>query len=181
MQDITDEKIAEEVQKGQKEAFGVLMERYEQKLLSYARRFLFDPVSAEDMVQEIFIKAYTNIASFNISKKFSPWIYRIAHNCFINEISKRKREPLAFFDLDLLLPHVISDENPARDVLDNELRESLDKCIDKINIKHKEVLILHYFEGLSYKEIADILHIPVNLVGVRINRGKKEMKKFIKI
>lgn len=181
MSELSDEKAAEIVQNGDKEAFGIIMERYEQKMLRYARRFLFDVDNAEDMVQEVFIKAYTNIASFNTLQRFSPWIYRIAHNCFINEIRKRKREPLSFFDLDILLPHVVSAENPEKEVIDSELRHALDHCLEKIDVKYKEVLILYYCEGLSYKEIADVLHIPVNLVGIRINRGKKAMNKFIKI
>ena len=86
MENLNDENLVELVQKGDIEMFGSLVERYEQKMLRYAGRFLFDHDNAQDAVQEVFIKAYTNIASFDLTKRFSPWLYRIAHNYFINEI-----------------------------------------------------------------------------------------------
>ena len=87
--DYTDEKIMGLVQSGQEDFFGILMDRYKSKMLRYARRFFFDSTSAEDLVQDVFVNAYVNINGFDISKKFSPWLYRIAHNYFINEIKKR--------------------------------------------------------------------------------------------
>ncbi len=181
IEDYTDEKIMSLVQSGQEDFFGILMDRYKSKMLRYARRFLFNFGNADDLVQDVFVNAYVNINGFDTSKKFSPWLYRIAHNYFINEIKKRNRNPLIFLDLDVLLPHLISDKNPSTEAVDKELKEELELCLDKIDLKYKEVLILYFFEGLSYKEIAEILHIPINAVGVRINRGKKMIKKDFKI
>ncbi len=104
MENLNDENLVELVQKGDIEMFGSLVERYEQKMLRYAGRFLFDHDNAQDAVQEVFIKAYTNIASFDLTKRFSPWLYRIAHNYFINEIKKKGREPIMSFDADIFLP-----------------------------------------------------------------------------
>ena len=177
----TDEKITSLVQSGQVDLFGVLMDRYKSKMLRYARRFLFDLTSAEDLVQDVFINAYVNINGFDVSKKFSPWLYRIAHNYFVNEIKKRNRNPLIFLDLDTLLPHLPHEEGPVVKALDKELKEELELCLNKIDLKYKEVLILYFFEGLSYKEIAMVLHIPINVVGVRLNRGKKMIKRDFKI
>lgn len=100
----TDEEIAREVQAGKMELFGAIVKRYEAKMLRYARKFLFGYEDAEDVVQEVFLKAYINIQSFNASKKFSSWLYRIAHNEFINAIKKKGREHLSLFDLDTLFP-----------------------------------------------------------------------------
>ena len=88
MTEQTDEQIAQAVQKGDSSAFGLLVERYEPKLLRYAKKFLFDYEDGKDIVQEVFIKAYSNIQSFDSGRSFSSWIYRIAHNEFINAIRK---------------------------------------------------------------------------------------------
>lgn len=84
----TDENIASEVQKGHIHEFGVLVERYEKKLLRYAQRFLFDQEDSKDIVQEVFLKAFKNIQSFDPARSFNSWIYRVAHNEFINNIKK---------------------------------------------------------------------------------------------
>ena len=96
----TDEEIALLIQQGSEEAFSVVMDRYSQKLLRYGRKFLSNPENIEDIVQDVFIKVYQNIKSFDGDKKFSPWIYRIAHNCFVNHIRDTAKEPLLFFDFD---------------------------------------------------------------------------------
>ena len=95
---LTDEEIARLVQSGEIESFDILIERYEAKMKRYAKRFLFDYEEAEDLAQEVFLKVYINIQSFKTSKKFSSWIYRIAHNEFINAIKKKGKEPISFFD-----------------------------------------------------------------------------------
>ena len=80
LENLSDEEIAQKVQANDTDAFGVLVFRYEDKMLRYARRFLFDYHDSEDVVQNVFIKAFTNINSFDYKRKFSPWLYRIAHN-----------------------------------------------------------------------------------------------------
>ena len=94
MEEKSDEELVRLVQKKRTDVFSILVKRYEHKLSRYGKRFLFDYENIEDAVQDIFIKAYINIQSFDASKKFSPWVYRIAHNHFINIIKKSKREPL---------------------------------------------------------------------------------------
>ncbi len=173
---LPDEEVVQMVQSGKIESFGILVKRYEAKMVRYARKFLFNHNDVEDLVQEVFIKAYTNIQSFDASRKFSAWLYRIAHNEFINAIKKKGKEPVPFFDLDILLPRSVSSENADKETNEREIRRMIDKCLDKLDIKYREPLILYYFEELSYKEIADILHIPMATVGIRLKRGKENMK-----
>lgn len=175
----TDEEIASLVQSGDNEIFGVLVERYEEKILRYARRFLLKS-EAEDIVQEVFIKAYVNIKSFDTKRKFSPWIYRIAHNEFINAIKKKSRESLLlFFDADTIFPHPVAKETADGELSQREMKEMLEKNLEKIPSKYSEPLILFYFEELSYEEIAEILRIPISTVGVRLKRGRAALKKII--
>src|ERR1700727_2292342 len=103
MPEQTDEEIAVLVQNGDAEAFRVIMERYEPKMTRYAKRFLFGADDAKDLLQEVFIKTYVNIKSFDPERRFSPWIYRIAHNEFVNALKKKKkdRENVSLFYVDI--------------------------------------------------------------------------------
>jgi RNA polymerase sigma-70 factor (ECF subfamily) len=178
----TDEEIVALVQKGDVESFRILVERYEPKINRYAKRFFFDGDDGKDVVQEVFIKAYVNIKSFDVERRFSPWIYRIAHNEFVNNIKKRQkfRDNISIFDFDLLMPHLAAKETSDEGMNHEELKTLLNESLDKIGTKYKDPLVLYYLEDMDYKEIADILRIPVSTVGVRLQRGKAMLKKIVK-
>lgn len=173
----TDEQIAKRVQEGETEAFGVLVDRYHAKLDRYARKFVRDSDESKDIVQEVFIKAYENIQSFDATRRFSPWIYRIAHNEFVNAIKKRSRGPVFGMDFDVVFPHLVANESAEERALERDLRRELDACLDELDPKYREPLVLYYYEGLSYKDMADILRIPTSTVGVRLARGKAMLQK----
>jgi RNA polymerase sigma-70 factor (ECF subfamily) len=175
----TDEAIVALVQAGDKEAFGILITRYEDKMTRYLRRFLSSDADIQDLVQEVFIKAYINIKSLDTSRRFSPWIYRIAHNECVNVLKKKSREKVSFFDLDVVFPHLPSSKHTDDVVVQEEMRRALDERINELPLKYREVLVLYYFEDMDYQEIADVLRIPRSTVGVRITRGKKMLKTII--
>ncbi len=174
-----DQQIAQLVQKGNAELFGVLVNRYEAKITRYAKKFLFHGEDAEDLVQDIFIKAYRNMQSFDPDRAFSPWLYRIAHNEFINALKKKGREKLSFIDFDVLFPNPIAPEKTDTEAEQNDMRRVLDNCLQSLNPKYREPLVLYYFEHMEYAEIADILQIPVATVGVRLQRGKAMLQKLL--
>jgi RNA polymerase sigma-70 factor (ECF subfamily) len=175
-----DEEIVKRVKDGDTESFGVLIERYENKIKRYAKKFLSNVEDIADIVQEIFIKAFTNIRGFDTDKKFSSWIYRIAHNELVNVLKRKDKNPLLFFDPDTFFPHPIAKETADKKVRDKEIRKNLDKCLNKLSPKYRETLFLHYIEELDYREIADIMRIPISTVGVRLKRGKKLLKSVCK-
>ena len=175
----TDEEIALKVQNGDAESFGLLVSRYEGKIRRYGRRFLSDADDVKDIVQEIFIKAYVNIRSFDSSRRFSPWLYRIAHNELVNAIRKKSKAPLLPFEPDILFPHLIAKETADEGSLKKDLRRILDRHLKEIDAKYREPLVLYYFEEMDYKQIAEILTIPVSTVGVRLQRGKAMLKKMV--
>lgn len=173
----TDERLATLVQEGDADAFGELIERYEPKLARYGKKFLSVPEDIEDIVQDVFMKAFQNIQSFDATRRFSPWIYRIAHNAFVNELKRRSLRPVFNLDFDALLAHAPADENAETEREAGEMRAMIDAGLERITPAYREVLVLHYLEELSYKDIADILRIPVGTVGVRIMRARNALRK----
>lgn len=175
----SDEEVARLVQRGDVEIFGEIVRRYEAKLKRYGQKFLAgDRGAVEDAVQETFLKTYKNIQDFDTARKFSSWVYRIAHNEFINVLKKRKGEPLLFFDADVLFPHPVAKENSDRVARDRMFVATIEKCLDKLSAKYREPLILYYLEELSYEEIAEVLHIPVSTAGVRLKRGREAARQI---
>ena len=176
MQEATDEMIAKKVKEGDVDAFGELVTRYEAKLKRYARKFLREKEDIEDLVQDVFIKAYEHIQSFDTAMRFSPWIYRIAHNMFVNELKRKSRFGYGVFDADVILPLVPAKETTDGDVLTKELHSEIDQHLNSLSAKYREVIILFYFEELSYQEISDVLKIPITTVGVRMNRARAKLQ-----
>jgi RNA polymerase sigma-70 factor (ECF subfamily) len=176
----SDEELAAKLQSGDRDAFTILFNRYEKKILRYGQRFLYSYEDLEDAVQEVFIKAYKNIQSFTVSRKFSTWLYRVAHNTFINVIKKKGREPLSFFDFDIL---VQLPTKPLPSIQEEFIRDEdkslVEKHLTELSPKYREPLILYYLEELDYKEISEILHLPTSTVGVRLGRAKQALKKLI--
>jgi RNA polymerase sigma-70 factor (ECF subfamily) len=174
--EMSDEEVAERVQRGETDALGILIDRYEAKLKRYAKKFLLFEDDATDMVQDVFIKIYTNIQSFDSSKRFSPWIYRIAHNAYINEIKRRGKAPVSFFDPDTIFPHPVAEEKTDSVAQENELKKMMQHSLTQLSIKYREPLVLHFYEDMSYKDISEVLRIPTSTVGVRIKRGKEKLE-----
>jgi len=173
LKDTTDEKLVEYVRTTDKEAFLEIVLRYQDKLFRYANRLTRDEAKTADIVQETFIKAFTNLNNFNIDKKFSSWIYRIAHNEAINAVLKHAKEVPLPEGMDFK-----SGENIEDDIFKKEIKEHTEKCLEQIPIKYSEPLTLFFMEEKSYEEISDILRLPIGTVGTRINRAKILIKKI---
>lgn len=171
----SDNDIARLVQGGDIDAFGTLMERYEEKLLRYGRRFLALTEDSEDIVQDVFLAAYQNIQSYQPSLPFSPWLYRIAHNAYVNALRKSGRIHHTD-DLDTLIGHY-EYEDPAQKERDaNEIRALLERGLAELSPQYREVLILYYYDDMSYKDIAEVLRVPIGTVGIRVKRAKEALK-----
>lgn len=174
----TDEVLAAKVKRGDETAFATLLDRYSPKLTRYGRRFLRDPQDVDEAVQDAFIAAYRNFQSYDLGQRFSPWMYRIAHNTFIDILRRKKREPIPF-DLDVLAPHLTYDDPMPREKENAELRVVLERGLLKLSPAYREVIDLYYFEEMSYRDIADIMHVPVGTVAIRLSRAKASLKKLV--
>jgi len=172
----TDEYLAKTIQNGEKDNLGILIDRYEEKLVRYVSRMIFDKNKIEDLVQDVFINAYTNINSFDTDQKFNPWIYRIAHNICINEIKKHSKWKLIDIDSDAILPFLFAKEKTETNYEKAEIKKEVEECLEKLDTKYREALTLYYYEEMSYDEISDVLKIPSSTVGIRIKRAKEKIK-----
>jgi RNA polymerase sigma-70 factor, ECF subfamily len=174
-----DEKIVTFIIKGDKNAFGILIERYEDKLSRYVRRFTQSDDDIMDILQVVFIKAYTNLQGFDTSRSFNSWIYLIAHNECVNYLKKKSGERVSFIDFDTILPHLFAEEESHTLAEKEETKKMLETLLGRISPKYREILILYYYDDLSYEEIGDVLQIPTSTVGVRIKRGKEALQKIV--
>lgn len=151
-----------------------MYERYEKKLLSYIGHITsISQDQAEDILQESFIKIWRNIHSYDPSIKLSSWIYRIVHNETISQWRKNTSSgKIAFVEMsNQLIGEIQEDFNISQ--IDDVGTQLTHQVLKEMPLKYKEVLILKYFEKLSYEEISDILKIPEGTVATRLNRAKK--------
>lgn len=160
--------------------FAFLVERYEHKFFRYIRRISSVNIEeAEDLLQESFIKMYTNLNSFDSKLKFSSWSYRIVHNTVISHYRKLKNkgQEASIDDFDNnVFNQLVSDLDMKEELDSKYLCESINKVLKKIDIKYREVLVLKFLEELSYEEISDVLKKPTGTIGTLINRAKKKFK-----
>ena len=156
--------------------FACIYERYEQKLIWYILRISsFSPEKAEDILQEAFIKAWKNLNEFDRGLKFSSWIYRIVHNTTITEWKKsqskgKNRKQNIDEEVFRNIPSSLNIEKEASQKFD---KENIQRILQLMPEKYREVLILKFLEEKDYKEISDILKKPSGTVATLVSRGKK--------
>ncbi|MBT2759583.1 RNA polymerase sigma factor SigW [Mesobacillus foraminis] len=185
METIVKSRIAQ-VLKGDQNAYGEVVELYKDKVFQLCYRMLGNRHEAEDIAQEAFIRAYVNIQSFNLNKKFSSWIYRIATNLCIDRI--RKKKPDYFLDAEVpgtegltMYSQIASDTALPEDELESlELQETVQKEISKLPDKYRSVIVLKYIEELSLNEISEILDLPLGTVKTRIHRGREALRQQLR-
>lgn len=178
-EDHKDEYIIKQIQNGDKDLYAIIIDRYNDKISRYVSRMLGAGDEANDIVQDVFIKTYINIQRFDTERKFNSWIYKIAHNECINFYNKKKPIYMSMFEFDTMLPHYNNIKDPGVVYIEKEDRDRMEKILDKVDMKYREVIVLYYFEDLDYKEISLALSIPISTVGVRMLRAKKILEKLL--
>ena len=156
--------------------FSCLYERYEKRLTLYIRRIAPSAeADVEDILQEAFIKIWKNLHTFDQDLKFSSWIYRIVHNHTISRLRKRnsfgKDKWLGWSEkLSSFIPGTSMSNEDENETESGEFTQDI---LDRLPVRYREVLVLRFFESMSYLEISDVLKIPEGTVATRINRAKK--------
>ena len=173
---VSDEYLVEVVRSEDKQKYALLVRRYQDKLVRYVTMLVGNEDWAYDAVQNTFIKAYQNLHGFNTKKKFSSWIYRIAHNEAINIAKKHKKE--VFLDDKVWERQFQDKDNLEAELIIKENKTQVNQCLSDLPFKYREPLILYFIDERSYEEISDILRLPMGTVATRINRGKKYLAKI---
>ncbi|MDM5296776.1 RNA polymerase sigma factor SigW [Bacillus pumilus] len=179
-------KRIKQVKKGDQNAFSDIVDLYKDKIYQLCYRMLGNAHEAEDIAQEAFIRAYVNIESFDVNRKFSTWLYRIATNLTIDRI--RKKKPDYYLDaevagtegLNMYSQIAANGVLPEDEVVSLELSSTIQQKILRLPDKYRSVIVLKYIDELSLKEISEILNIPVGTVKTRIHRGREALRKQLR-
>ncbi len=170
------------VAQGDRHAFERLARRYEKRLYNYVRRLIDDPSEAEDLVQETLIRVYQHAKRFKQDGHFRPWVYRIATNlCRDQQRYRRRRKLVSLDEQDSGIDKGATTAgrlasqapNPREEAAAHELAGRLQEALTALPMKHRTVFLMARYEGLSYEEIAETLHIPIGTVKSRMNKSVK--------
>lgn len=181
-----DQALVEQVQQGDKNAFNLLVTKYQQRVANLVSRYIKNHGDVSDVVQETFIKAYRALPNFRGDSAFYTWLFRIAVNCSKNHLVSNNRK-LSSSDLDVeeLENYDSGDalrvnESPEKLLLTQEIKSVIFKTIDKLPEDLRTAINLRELDGLSYEEIAEIMDCPVGTVRSRIFRARDAIDKQIK-
>jgi len=162
-----------------KKYFEEIVFRYEKKLLAYLHHLIGRNDESSDLLQNVFTKVFENLDSFDNERKFSSWIYRIAHNEAMNYL--RKQSYLHLIDQESLvdirdrLKMVDDSGTPFETLMRDEARIAVRKALNMLSEKDRRLLKLRYYLDKSYAEMSRILAVPENTIASRLNRAKKKL------
>ncbi|NTU58987.1 MAG: RNA polymerase sigma factor [Chlorobiaceae bacterium] len=162
-----------------KQKFAAIVRRYEAPLFRYiVRQGCKDTAMAQDLLQEVFIKAYIHLNDYDPTLSFSSWIYRIAHNETVSHFRKEKNRPCVLDkgENDYHFEKIADDLGLAEPENQKHLTLEIQSAVDGLESKYRDVIVLKFFEEKSYEEISDILQMPEGTVATLINRAKKKIK-----
>jgi len=184
-----DADLVSQAQKGSREAFRELFDRYHRRVYAVALGVVRNPDDAQDVVQDAFIKAHRNLSSFRGTSSFYTWVYRIAMNLCIDHTRRMKRRRKVDFDDvaesleqgsenvrdDTLLPRILG-QDPGRSLMRKEIREQIGRALDSLSDNHRAVLVMREMEGLSYDEMAKVMGCSKGTIMSRLFHARKKMQ-----
>jgi len=176
---LLDAELVKRVQAGDKQAFDLLVLKYQQKVINLVSRFVSDHAECHDIAQDSFIKAYRAINNFRGDSQFYTWLYRIAANTAKNYLATRARKSPGY-SVDIEDAEHFEGEsglkdftNPENLLLTEEIKKTVFKAIEALPDDLKSAISLREIEGLSYEEIADVMDCPIGTVRSRIFRARE--------
>jgi RNA polymerase sigma-70 factor (ECF subfamily) len=185
--DSTDSQLIELVNSGHTNAFNTLVLRYRDRIFSVVYNMTSNREDANDVTQDVFVKAFQNIHRFQQKSTFFTWLYRIAVNTAISFIKKNRSRQ--FFSLENLeeegisgkLAEILSSrKHSRRELMLRELQEKLNEALQKLSVKHRTTVVLFEIEGLSHKDIGEILNCSEGTVRSRLHYAKNELQNYMK-
>ncbi len=171
------ELLVQRVQNGDLPAFSLLVNHWQEKIHRFAYRFLSDMDDASEITQKAFIKAFEKMDTLDDPAKFSSWIYRVANNLCLDELKRagrRKSVPIETWN-----GQADSVETPSGKLETKELGDVLQKALLMLPDEQRAVVILKEYEGLTFREIAEILEQPENTIKSRMYYGLKSLRRIL--
>lgn len=172
--------LVERIQSGDREAFGLLVAKYQRRLLRLVMRLVHDPAEAEDVTQEAFIKAYRALPNFRGESAFYTWLYRIGVNTAKSWLQARgKRVPVVSEIIDPEDGNVedagllFNDETPERVLMSKQIGQTVNDAMDALPEELRKAISLREIEGMTYAAIAETMGCPVGTVRSRIFRARE--------
>ncbi len=191
LDDWTDEELLLEYRaSGAREAFDVLVHRYERELFGYLRHYLGDAEMADDVFQQTFLQVHLKCDRFDPGRKLRPWLYTVATNQAIDYQRRNKRHRMVSLDrrhggnsddeAGALIELLDSPEQtPAEKAELTEQRETVRQAVETLPEQTKQVVMLVYFQGLKYREAAEVLDIPVGTVKSRLHAAVEKLSEAL--
>jgi RNA polymerase sigma-70 factor (ECF subfamily) len=182
--------LVERTRRGDRQAFRLLVQRYERKVYALAYGMLKNPEDAKDASQESFAKAYRSLEHFKGDASFYTWIYRICSNICIDAIRRRGggRGDMVEFDEsvenDSTAAHSVSlssqlGQNPQKAALRRELAEKIQEALAQLPEKHRAILLLREVDGMSYEDLSRTLEVPKGTVMSRLFHARSKVQKIL--
>jgi RNA polymerase sigma-70 factor (ECF subfamily) len=183
----SDQLLVERVQAGERQAFDLLVTKYQRRLMRLVSRIVHDPAEAEDVVQETFIKAYRAIRRFRGDSAFYTWLYRIGINTAKNFLASQNRRTPTSTENDAEQAESFDSGEQLRDIntpesvlASQQIARTVNAAMDALPLDLRTAIVLREIEGLSYEEIADIMSCPIGTVRSRIFRARDVIAERLK-
>lgn len=181
-----DQQLVERVRGGDKRAFDVLVRKYQGRIAGLVSRYVFDHGDVEDVVQEVFIKAYRALDRFRGDSAFYTWLYRIAVNTAKNHlVASGRRPPGQDVDAEEVVNSSAGEklqepDSPERSMMTRQIAERLEETLESLPEDLREAIILRELDGMSYEEIAEVMSCPIGTVRSRIFRAREAIDRELK-
>jgi len=187
LQTLADDELIESFRQGDISAFNLLAWRWQKPILNFLTRLAGSVPEAEDLTQQTFLKVYQKLPRLREPQKFSSWLYQIALNLAKDHLRhKRKRRFVSFNrtidkmnEEEMELDQVLADPNartPEQILDQRQLQAILNRCLQEISVEQRIIILLRFYQGLKFREIAEILHIPDETAKWRFYSGLKALR-----
>jgi RNA polymerase sigma-70 factor (ECF subfamily) len=177
---LSDAALVELVLAGDQDAFSVLVERYKDAVQNLAYRMLSNATEAEDVTQEVFVRAYTQLATYKPVHKFSTWLLSIASHLAIDQLRRRRFLALPLEDVPFLEWITDLGAGPEQSALQGEQQDEIQAYLRRLPSKYRAVIVLRYWYDFSYEEIASALQLTPPLVKARLHRARELLARYMK-
>lgn len=174
-----DSLLVKQFQQGDMGAFNLLVDRWQSKIHRFAFRFFADQDEADEITQKTFIKVYQKVNYLEEPGNFSPWIYRVANNLCLDELKRAGRRKATSLEERIEQPNQDENGSPADRLENKELGEIIQKALLTLPDEQRTVIILKEYEGLKFRQIAEILQEPESTVKSRMYYGLKSLRNVL--